>query len=154
MMKNLEEMTACITFRTRIFLNQVQVLVRHIPHRRTAALEEKWILEISLGGHHAINTRLLHTSLHVAETANVSVGKHWNLHVVTNFLNNSPISNARHRALHFPCSSVDCQDLSAGSFQHLRIFNCLFVVVKATNFACDGHLKVVVKRADYEEEEK
>lgn len=48
MMKNLEEVTANETHRTRKLLNQVEIFTGGSPSSRTRPFKDEWVLQVSL----------------------------------------------------------------------------------------------------------
>lgn len=148
-MKNLEQMAPHKAHGAGIELTQIQVLVGSVPNCWTIARENEWILQIALGRHHTANARRLNASLNVTNATNVAVGKDWHVDALAHLLDDAPVRNSRQWAFHLPRTSVNCQQLCAGTFEHLSVPDGLLVVIKASYLAGDGHAEMTMEGAHF-----
>ena len=62
--------------------------------------------------HDPMNSRLRDATLHIRQVLDVTVGKHWNGHIISDSLDVIPVCQARITSLLLPISAMNCQQLN------------------------------------------
>lgn len=74
-MHDLEQVTPHKGQRTRMLFDEVQVFSGHLPNGRIFRAEQRRIVEMAFGGHHAVGGRRVEASLNVFEELDIAVGE-------------------------------------------------------------------------------